>query len=304
MPATNWFKLFILSLVWGGSFIFIEIALADFPPFTLVFARMALAAAILFAIVFARKMPIPKNPRTWLTYAIMGILTNVAPFSLIAWGQQHITAATASILNATVPLFVVFAAWKFGAESKPRPAQIIGVLIGFAGVLILMSRGIREGISSERLGEFAVLGAAASYAAGSIYAKRFHDTPALVNAAAMCSCSALILAALCLIIENPLTLQPGLKASLAVVAIAVLSTAFAFLLYFNVLRSAGPTFLSLVTYLIPIVAISFGVLLLNEPLPATSIAGVATIFLGLLILDGRAAKCTHSLFQSKNDPPT
>lgn len=303
MSGTNWLKLSILALLWGGSFIFVELALTGFSPITLVFARMALAAALLFAIVLARKLPIPKSPQIWFSYAIMGTLANVAPYSLFAWGQQHITAATASILNATSPIFVVFAAWKFGAEAKPRLPQIIGIMIGFTGVLILMSPGIREGISAQRLGELAILAAAASYSAGSIYGKRFNETPALVNAAAMSACSAIILLALSVTIENPSDLQPDLTAWLAIVGIAALSTALAFLLYFNLLHTAGPTFLSLVTYLIPIAAISLGVLLLHEPLPNTSIAGVAVIFLGLLILDGRAAKGITALFHPKNKPP-
>jgi drug/metabolite transporter (DMT)-like permease len=290
MPPKNWFKLSLLALVWGSSFIFIEIALTGFNPLTLVLVRLALAALILFAFVFARGLAVPRNPRTWGAYLCMGLLTNVLPFSLIAWGQQHITAGTASILNATVPLFVVFATWRFGTGDILHRNQLVGILLGFVGVLVLMGPGLWREFTLQRAGELCILGAAVCYAAGSIFGKRFKDTPPVVNAAAMCACSSLILLPITFAVARPLETHADTQAWLALVAIAVLSTALAFLLYFSVLRAAGPTFLSLVAYLIPVVAISLGALFLHEKITLTNLFGVLVIFLALLILDGRAKR--------------
>jgi drug/metabolite transporter (DMT)-like permease len=300
MPAKNWLNLILLALLWGSSFVFIEVALTGFDPLTLVLLRLALAALILFAVVLAQGLAIPRHPRTWGAYLCMGLLTNVLPFSLIAWGQQHITAGTASILNATVPLFVVFATWRFGTGESLRRNQFVGIFLGFTGVLILMGPGLWREFTLQRAGELCILGAAVCYAAGSIFGKRFKDTPPVVNAAAMCACSALMLLPLTFAVAQPLETQADPKAWLALVAIAVLSTALAFLLYFSILRAAGPTFLSLVTYLIPIVAISLGALFLHEKVTLTNLLGVLVIFLALLILDGRAKRL---IFARLHRPP-
>ena len=151
--TSNWIRLLVLALVWGGSFIFIEIALRGFLPFTLVWIRVSLAAATLFAIAIAKGEAVPRELRTWGGFLCIGLLSNVAPFSLITWAQQHITAGTASILNATVPLWVVVASLCFGIGTKPTRPQVIGVIIGFLGVILLIAPKMNGGLSAARSGE-------------------------------------------------------------------------------------------------------------------------------------------------------
>jgi drug/metabolite transporter (DMT)-like permease len=291
MKPKEWWLLILLSVFWGGSFFFVKVALLDFQPFTLVFLRIAIAALILVGVVYLTGKRMPTSFKTWSGYAVMGMLNNAIPFSLIVWGQTRIESGVASILNATTPIFAVLLAHFLTADERLTTKKIMGVLIGFIGVYLMMKPELADGFSWRGLGQAAVLGAAVSYSFAAIFGKRFKDMPAIVNSAGMLICSSIIMLPLVI----PWSVRPSLEALSALLGIAIISTAIAYLLYFHLLATAGATNVLLVTFLIPISALLLGVGILGEVIKVLEYAGMVCIFLGLIIIDGRALNLVKRL---------
>ena len=289
MTARSWAMLALLSFLWGCSYFLIEIAL-ELPVLLLVAVRIMLAAVVLWAYVLLRGEQIPKQLSVWTAFLVMGLLNNVIPFSLIVWGQTEITSSLASILNATTPLFAVLIAAVWLRDEPVTPAKIIGVVIGFVGVSVMIGPGALTEIGGEVLAEIAVVCAGLSYACAGAFGRRFHRlklSPA-VAAAGQVTMSSLVLGTVVLLTHDfSVSLDASITAWAAVAAMAVFSTAFAYLLYFRLLATAGATNLMLVTFLIPVTAILLGVFLLNETLSAYEIGGMLLIFFALVVIDGR-----------------
>jgi drug/metabolite transporter (DMT)-like permease len=290
MKPKEWGLLVILSIFWGGSFFFTEIALRDFQPFTLVFLRISIAALILVVVVYMSGQRLPAALKTWMGYILLGLINNAIPFSLIVWGQTRIESGVASILNATAPIFTVLLAHFLTSDERLTIPKIIGVLVGFIGVYLMMMPELSNGFSWRGLGQVAVLGAAISYSFAAIFGKRFKHIPAVVNSAGMLLCSSLIMLPLVIIIDAPWSVRPSFEALSAVLSIAVISTVAAYLMYFHLLSTAGATNVLLVTFLIPVSALLLGVGVLGEVIKFFEYAGMGCIFLGLIIIDGRALK--------------
>ncbi len=289
MTAQSWAMLALLSFLWGCSYFLIEIAL-ELPVLLLVAVRVVLAAIVLWAYVLLSGEEIPKQLSVWAAFLVMGLLNNVIPFSLIVWGQTEISSSLASILNATTPLFAVLIAAVWLHDEPVTPSKIIGVVIGFAGVAVMIGPGAIGELGGEVLAEIAVVLAGLSYACASAFGRRFHRlklSPA-VAAAGQVTMSSLILSTVVLLTQDvSVAMDASVTAWAAVAAMAVFSTAFAYLLYFRLLATAGATNLMLVTFLIPITAILLGVFLLDERLSTTEIAGMLLIFFALVVIDGR-----------------
>lgn len=287
MAAREWLLLLVLSLLWGGSFFFVEVALEGLPPLTIVALRVSLAALGLLALVYATGRRMPADPRVWGAFLVMGGLNNAIPFSLIVWGQVHITSGLASILNATTPLFTVLLAHVLTRDERLSGSRLAGVAIGFMGVAVLIGPAALGGLGATALAQAAILGAAVSYAFAGIFGRRFRALPSSVVAAGMLCGSSVLILPLALVVDRPWTLRPDAAALAAVVALAVLSTALAYILYFRILAVAGATNLLLVTFLIPPSALLLGVLVLGEALEPRALAGMLLIFAGLACVDGR-----------------
>ena len=290
MSASDWLLLVILSVLWGGSFFFVELALDGFGPFTLVTGRVGLGALALLIFVRATGNRMPREARPWVAFVIMGVLNNLIPFTLIAWGQVHIDSGLASILNATTPLFTVLLAHVLTRDERMTAGKLAGVLFGLAGVAVLIGPDALSGLGAQGLGQIAVLVASISYGFAGIFGRRFKDIPPSIAAAGMLTTSTFMVAPLAVLIERPWTASPGAGALLAVLGMAVLSTALAYLLYFRILARAGATNLLLVTFLIPVSALVLGIVFLGERLDWTAYAGMALIFLGLAAVDGRVVR--------------
>jgi drug/metabolite transporter (DMT)-like permease len=289
-------KLMLLGLLWGSSFIFIELALEGFGPLTLVFIRVTLGALTLMAIAILQKRPLPRTRSLWGKYALLGLVSNVLPFSLITWGQQHITAGMASVLNAAVPLFTVLLAHRFSTDEAMTLRKLLGVVLGLCGVIILMLQQLNGGLSVQNFGQLAVLLGAFSYGVAVVFSKSFRGIPAVVNAACMLTCSAIMLLPAVLLIEWPATRTPDLSSWLAVIGLAELSGALAFLLYFKILASSGAVSISLVTFLNPIVATALGTLLFGERFTPLEGIGVLIIFSAIAVIDKTASEKLSRLF--------
>lgn len=305
MGPAEWTMLIGLSLLWGGSFFFNGVAVKALPPLTLVFLRVALAAATLNGVLILRSTPLPLDRRVWIAFFGMGLLNNVVPFSLIVWGQTHIASGVASILNATTPLFAVIAAHLLTVDEKMSTNRVIGVLAGFAGVVLMIGPSALTGAGVNLWAQCAVLGAAVSYSLAGIFGRRFKAmgvTP-LATATGQVTASAIVLLPITAFIDMPWRLAlPGADVWLSVAGIALLSTALAYILYFRILSTAGATNIALVTFLIPVSAILLGVLFLDEHLMPRHIGGLTLIAIGLAAIDGRPAKTLRKRFGRKDDP--
>ena len=295
MNATEWALLIALSILWGGSFFFIGIAVKELPPVTIVTLRVGIAALALLTLCRMLGFRLPRSPRVLRAYLGMGLLNNIIPFSLIVWGQTHIASGLASILNATTPLFTVIVAHLLTKDEKLSPNKLAGVVIGFAGVATMIGPAALTGQSSSLWGQLAILGAAVSYSFAGIYGRRFRAmaSPPLVTATGQICASSLLLIPLALLVDKPWTLaMPSGETVAALFGIALLSTALAYLIFFRILSTAGATNLALVTFLIPVSAIVLGSLVLQEQLAAKHLIGMAMIACGLVAIDGRLVRRT------------
>jgi drug/metabolite transporter (DMT)-like permease len=297
MNLSEWVMLIILSILWGGSFFFVGVAVNALPPLTIVSLRVALASLTLLAVVFFSGLRLPLRREIWTAFLGMSLLNNVIPFSLIVWGQTHIASGLAAILNATTPLFTVIAAHLWTRDEKLNPMKIFGVIIGFAGVVIMMGYEALTGLGGTIYGQFAILGAAVSYSFAGIYGRRFGQfgIKPIITATGQVTASSIILLPIALLVEKPFTLSlPGLEVWLAVTGLAVLSTALAYILYFRILATAGATNVLLVTLLVPVSAILLGTTFLGEQFEIKHMFGMGLISLGLLSIDGRVFKLSKT----------
>ena len=290
MGIKEWGLVIILSVLWGGSFFFIGVAVKEVTPLTIVLCRVALASVILLVIVHLKGERMPSSLKLWGAFFIMGALNNLIPFSLIVWGQTHIESSLASILNATTPIFSVILAHFLTKEERLTVNRITGVLIGWIGVTVLIGIESLRGFGIEVIGQIAVLGASLSYACSAIYGRRFKGINPVVVATGMLCSSTVMMTPLALFIEQPWSLSPSVITLMALFGLSAISTSFAYIIYFRVLATSGPTNILLVTFLIPISAILLGVMVLGEQLAWNVFVGMGMIFIGLIAIDGRLIK--------------
>ncbi|GMO17355.1 DMT family transporter [Bradyrhizobium sp. TM233] len=287
IDARDWSLLAVLSVLWGGSFFFNGAALRELPPLTLVFLRVALGAAILLPLLRRQGIGFPKRMIGWKPFVTIGLFNNVIPFSLIVAGQTFIPSGLASILNATTPLFTVLVMAAAGEEALAM-RRVAGVGLGLAGVIILRGWGL-ETRPGQGLGILLCLGGALSYGFAALAARRLlKDSPPLGTATFQLMASTVMMAIVAGVVEQPWRLPvPGLTTWLAVLGLAGLSTALAYIVFFQIIRRSGASNVMLVTLLIPVTAILAGWLVLGEPISMREIAGAIVIGSALLVIDGR-----------------
>ena len=282
--------LLFLSVLWGGSFFFIEISIRTVQPLTLVLIRVALAAIMLWLLLWWRgeRLPMPRGAAS--AYLVLALLNNVIPFIMFVWAQHMITGGLASILNATTPIWGVLVAHLFTADEKASPNKVAGVLLGFAGVAVLIGMDFLGQLGHGAVAQLACLAATLCYALAGVWARRFRRMGIEPTAVAtgQLSAAALVMLPLVLLFEPPwLAVPPPAHAWLALGALALFSTSLAYILYFRLVASAGATNTLLVTFLIPITTILLDAIFLGEWLAPRSLAGMALIAAGLAAIDGR-----------------
>jgi drug/metabolite transporter (DMT)-like permease len=279
-----------LSIIWGGSFFFIGVAVKGLPPFTIVGLRVGIAALALHVIVRATHLRMPFTREAWVAFFGMGFLNNLLPFCLIVWGQTRIASGLASILNATTPLFAIIVTHLLTEDEKMTPNRLGGVLIGLSGVVMIIGTDALKGMGADVLAQFAVLGAAICYSLAGVFGRRFRrlGVSPLITATGQVSASTVMLLPLAILADRPWQLPvPGIEIWGAIIGLALISTAFAYIIFFRVLASAGVTNIMLVTFLIPVSAILLGVTFLGEHLQVKHLVGMGLIGLGLAAIDGR-----------------
>lgn len=294
MSLRVWIWLVSLSVLWGGSFFFAKVAVAELRPLTVVFGRVALAAFALNLWLWLTGHSLFRRETPWAAFMIMGLLNNLIPFSLIFWGQTQIASGLASILNATTPLFTLVVAHLATRDEKMNPAKLAALLIGFAGVTVLVGPDLLIGDRLGSMGQLACLGAAFAYAFAGVYGSRFGKmgVAPLEAAAGQVTASTMLILPIMLLVDRPwmLTAPPGMTTWAALAGLALLSTALAYVLYFRILAAAGATNLLLVTFLIPVTAILLGALILGEQLAPRHFAGMVLIGFALAAIDGRIVR--------------
>ena len=291
MTPRDWAGLVLLSVLWGGSFFFVGVAVREWPPLTIVLARVLVAALALWAAVAALRLPVRRDGAALRAALGMGVLNNLVPFGLIVWAQGAggLPSGIASILNATTPLWAVLVAHAAGAERLTAP-RIAGAALGFAGVAAMIGADVGAGLAGYGIAAGAVLLATLSYACAGVWGRRFAalGVPPLVAAAGQTTASSLLLLPLAALLEPLGALPAPSPAMLAALAgLGLLSTALAYLLYFRLLASAGPVNLLLVTLLIPVSAVLLGAAVLGEDLAPRHALGMAAVAGGLALIDGR-----------------
>lgn len=293
MNAATWGMLCLLGLIWGGSFFFARVAVVHVPPLTLVLCRVAIAALALHIYISGRNGFYQVLATHWKAFLVLGLLNNAIPHAFIFFGQTEIGAGLASILNATTPVWTVLIANAFTSDEKLSTAKLTGCALGLAGTAVLIGPsafpGLAGGLGSIPLWALVLpVLASVSYGFAATYGKRFRTIDPPMTAAGQLTASTLLMLPVSLVFDQPWSLPvPPLPAIASVLALALVSTAFAYILFFRIMARAGATNVSLVTLLVPPAAILLGIVFLGERFETTDMAGMALIALGLLVLDGR-----------------
>lgn len=289
MNRSDWAILLFLALIWGAAFFFIKVAVTHVAPLTYVWLRLMIAAAALLAWMRFKgeklSLPLP----VWGAMLVLALLNNIVPFALFGWAQQHIASGLASILNATTPIWGVVVAHIATSDEKMTPAKLIGVTIGFAGVATMIGPDLLAS-GGSLLPQIACIVASLCYALAGVWARRFKPMglKPLKVATAQLLVGALVMTPVSLTVAQPwIGGSPSLVAIGAIAALALVCTALGYVLYFRLIDSAGATNATLVTLLVPPIAILLGVLFLGELLTGGQFLGLAIIALGLAVIDGR-----------------
>jgi drug/metabolite transporter (DMT)-like permease len=289
MKTKEWGAFGLLGLVWGSSFLWIKIAVQDIGPVTLVAFRLLFGVIGLAAVALVRRPAYPSDRRTWLALVVLGVINTALPFGLISWGEQFIDSAVASILNGTVPLFTLVIAHLFLRDDRITVPRVLGLATGFLGVVVVMGRDLGpERLHGSLIGQGAVLAAALSYAIGSVFARRqLQHVDPIVQAFVPLVAAGCLAGIAAPLVERPARL-PGLPITWVALAwLGLLGSCLAYLLYFHLLHSVGPTRTTMVTYLFPVVGVILGVVFLKERADWHLAAGVVLVALGMGVVNWR-----------------
>lgn len=283
----DWLIFLGLGLIWGSSYLFIKLAVDDFGTFTLVALRLIVGSTLLWIVVRAAGQALPRERRIYGHLLVMAIINVTIPFLLITWAEQSVESSLAAVLTSPVPLFAIVLSALFLHDEPMRVNGLVGLVVGFFGVVIITSRGLTSEGSSIG-GELALLGATVSYACGAVYSRRnVRGLPAMIPAVFQVSFAAVITALIAIVFEHPWTATPDLQAVFAILWLGILGSGVAYLLVFRLFSRWGATRTTLVAYLIPVVGIALGFLVLQEPLDARILLGTGLVIAGIGLVNSR-----------------
>jgi drug/metabolite transporter (DMT)-like permease len=285
---TEWLLFATLGFAWGSSYLWIKIGVETLPPFTLIAARLVIAALLLGVVLRLTGLTLPRDRRVYGHLLVMAIVNIALPFFLIAWGEQSIDSALASILNSTVPLFTIVLAALALHDEAITVNRLVGLVLGFGGVVLLTSRNLAGAGDSSLWGELAIVGSSISYAAGAVYARRnVRGLSPMIPAFFQVFFALVITGSLALLLERPWALSLAPDAGAAILWLGLLGSGLAYPIFFRLLRSWGPTRTSLVAYVLPVVGILLGVIVLRESVDARVLGGTALIVGGVALVNSR-----------------
>jgi len=284
--------LFALAAIWGSSFLFIKLAVVSLPPMTLVAARLWIAALGLLAYLLLTGGSLPRDLATWRHFAVIAVLGNLLPFFLISWGEVSIASGMAAILMATMPLVTLTLAHAFNPDDRITPAKLLGLSVGFGGIVVLVGPGVIAGLGREVLAQLAVAAAAWCYGMQSVYTRwsTLKDLPAATTAGGVLVCAALMALPFALAIDRPWSLSPTTGAIWSLVTLALLCTSVAYLILFRLLATTRATFVSNINYLVPVFGVFWGTALLDEAVGPGALAALALIMFGIGLAEASARR--------------
>ncbi|MEO7229321.1 MAG: DMT family transporter [Candidatus Limnocylindrales bacterium] len=285
----DWLLLVALGFMWGTSYVFIKIGVETLPTFTLIAARLGIGLTILATVVFVAREPLPRSPRIYGHLIVMAVINIVLPFALITTAERSVDSALAAILNSAVPLFVIVIASIFLHDEPITVNRLVGLIVGYAGVVILVSRSLGLGGSESSLfGELALLGSTLSYAVGAVYARRnVKGLRPMIPALFQVAFAFVIVTVIALVFEDPLSVSWNADAIIAVVWLGILGSGLAYLVMFRLLGRLGATRTSLVAYLLPVFGIASGFFVLQETVDARVLFGTALVIAGVALVNSR-----------------
>ena len=301
MKPKHWLVFLLLGAIWSSSFMWIKIAVQEIGPITLVAFRVLFGLLFGVVVIYIQRVAWPRTLKGWVPLLVLGIANIAIPFFLISWGEQSIDSAVASILNATVPLFTILVAHTLLRDDKMTWPKVLGLLLGFAGVVILMSKDIGASLGSV-LGQLAVVLASAFYAGGAVYARRTtQDMPGIMRSAGPLLPATFIMWLATFLVESPLKIPQLAITWIALLFLGILGSGVAFILSYYLIHEIGPTRTSMVTYLFPLGGVILGVVFLNEQLSWQLVVGAVLIVLSLVVANMQSQKQGQSVKQVATD---
>lgn len=288
MRTRNLLMLLLLAALWGPSFLLIKVAVAEIPPISLIFGRVGLAALLLYLVLRLSGGNLPRPGRIWIPLAIVALFQTALPFVLLSWAEQYIDSALAAILNGLTPLFTILLAHLLTADDKLTLAKAIGIGLGLIGVLFFVAPSLEAGMQAPTWGILAMIAVAASYGFAVVYAREhLNHLPSIVTPTGQMILAAIYLLPLMILVDQPLSQPlPSRQAIAAVTGLAIFGTVIAFIVYYRLLKSAAASYVSMVTYLVPVIGVLLGVIILDERLAWNDYIGAGLILLGVMIVNG------------------
>lgn len=298
----DWIVLIVLGAIWGASYLFIKVGGAEIPPLTFAALRTLIAGLVLIPVILIQREKFPaRDSGVWKWLAAMGLLNSVIPYTLITWGETHISSGLAAILVGAMPIFTVLLAHWLTHDEKLTPMRLIGVLVGFVGVVILFLPDLQLGLQQNLAGGLAVVIAAVSYAFAATLARRhLREQSSTIVAMSQLLIAAIVLVPFSLLLDQPYGLRPSPAALGSLVVLAVMGTAIAYVMYYWLVANVGATRTSLVTYVSPVIAVFLGALALNERLDWTTFIGLIAIIAGVAIVT--RSPTTHPVLATAVEP--
>jgi drug/metabolite transporter (DMT)-like permease len=287
--------LLALAALWGGSYTFIKLGVATIPPITLIAARTAIAGLLLLAIMHARGLRLPRDAATWRRFLFQASLNSVIPWTLIAWAERSLDAGLATILNSTSPVFTFFLTLAIARHETLTLRKLFGVIAGIAGICLIVGMQALSGLGEQLVAQLATIAATVCYAGAAIFSRGFRDLDPMAPAAGSLLAGAAILVPLSLAVDRPWTLAPSMSSLLALLGLAVFSTAIAFVIYFRLIQTLGSVGTTAQAYLRVPIGVALGVLFLGESLSPTAWIGLGCVVVGVAAMTIPARKAAAVL---------
>lgn len=293
-PSVEYALLLLLALLWGSSYMFVKIGVETIPPFTLITLRVGIAAIMLVGIVIWRKEKVPTDPATLLQLLLQAFLNSFGAWTIVAWGQQYVESSLATVLNSTSPLFVFLITFFFTRHESTNVLKLIGAGLGITGVVLIVGTDALQGLGQQVGAQLAILFAAFMYGCAAIYGKRFsHLSPTVIAATAMVLATCAMIP-LSLAFDRPWTIVPSAKSVMAAVALGILCTGVALMLYFRLLRTLGSMGVASQGYLRVGVGVLLGIFILDETITPVIAAGIAAAVIGVILINLPARRTSNS----------
>ncbi|WP_051376875.1 DMT family transporter [Burkholderia sp. WSM2232] len=301
-PSLDLILLLALSTLWGASYTFIRIGVTTIPPLTLIAARTLIAGSLLVLWMTAQRIPMPRDSAVWRRFFVQALLNSVVPFTLIAWAERSVEAGLATILNSASPVMAFLATWLITRHEQITPRKLFGVVVGIAGICLVVGVSAFEGLGRQLIPQLAIVAATVCYAAAAIYGRSFKGLSPAAPAAGSLIVGAVLLVPLSLVVDRPWTLHPSLRSLMALAALAIFSTAMAFVIYFRLVQTLGSVGTTAQAYLRVPIGVAISIAFLGESLSGSAWLGLVCVVAGVGAMTIPSRKIAHGAPERDSGP--